>query len=811
MGTFLQDLRYGIRVLVRTPAFTLGVVATLALTIGASTAVFSVVRTVLLRPLPFGDPSRLVWITSMVAPGRRDGPFSLPEFLDYCEQARSLDTLIAYATYSTILSGDGPAERLQGVRISADAFTALGVAPASGRLLVAADDAPEAARVAVIGYALWQRRFGGDPGVVGRTVRLNSEPHVVIGVMPRHFPLPLREIDIVVPLAPGRDPWRAVRTSTNFLRFIGVLKSDVSIGEADGELNSIERRLREQYPTPYAAKMGVALKPLHEQLVSNYQQSLWLLLAAVVLVTAVACANLINLLLARAIVREHEVALRMALGAGQWAIARQVISETLLLTAAGGVSGLLLAIWARDLLVRLGPPDLPRLQETSIDWTVVGFTAAVSVVVAFVFTIVPLWHVRRSNARLARSRGDHGGRGAARARSLVVVSEVALAVLLVVCATLVVRSLLKLQQIDVGFDTTNVTVARISLPRAQYAKREALLQFADRFAEGLHAIPGVRAVGGSNIQPLSGVIAYVNFLVDGRPAPAGKDLPEAQFRVVTDDYVAAMGVPLIAGRAFQASDTETTRPVALVNRRLANQFFPEGNAVGAHLLVGDNTAGRRPIEIVGVVGDVRQVTLDGDPTFDIYIALKQVHDDTLVWLANNQFWMVRSEGDPGAIGESIRRALDRADPNVGLASIRSGDDYIESATRGRRFTTSLLAGFALSALLLALIGLYAVMAYAVAQRTRELGVRMAMGATRLTIATLILRHALLLLGTGAALGLMLAVPATSAMGNLLYETAPMEPAVFAAVALALCVAGTATALVPAGRATRIDPVVALRE
>jgi putative ABC transport system permease protein len=394
---------------------------------------------------------------------------------------------------------------------------------------------------------------------------------------------------------------------------------------------------------------------------------------------------------------------------------------------------------------------------------------------------------------------------------VVVISEVALAVLLVVCSTLVVRSLLQLQRVDTGFDPSGATIARISLPRTNYSERTALLQFADRFSEALRELPGVRAVAGSNIAPLSGVLAWVTFLIEGRPPIAGRDIPQAQFRVVTDDYFAAMGIPLVRGRGFQSSDTETTRPVGVINRHLAATFFADTDPIGAHLRIDDNTGGRRAIEIVGVAGDVRQTTIDGEPTFDLYIPLKQVHRDTVVWLANNQFWVVRSDGDPAMLARGVRRALERADSSVGLASIRSAEDYVDGAMRGRRFTTSLLAAFAMSALLLALIGLYAVMAYAVAQRTRELGVRMAMGATRLKIAGLILWHALVLVASGAALGLVLAVPATSAIRSLLYETSPVDPIVFAAVAIALALAGMATALVPARRAMRIDPLVALRE
>jgi predicted permease len=811
MRTFLQDLRFAARSLSRSRTFTIAVVLTLALTIGATTAVFSVVNAVLLRPLPFADPERLVWITSVASPGRRDAPFSLPEFLDYREQTRTLESLHAYASWSAILTGaGGPAERLQGMRLSAAAFDALGIAPAAGRLLIAADDDVEAARVAVLGYGLWERRFGGDPSAIGRVIRLNGQPHEIVGVLPQHFPLPLRQVEVVVPLAPRRDPWHTVRTSVNFLRFFGRVRADVTTAQAEAELNGVCRLLKERFPTEYATKLGVAVAPLHAQLVVSYHRSLWLLLSAVVLVLGVACANLVNLLLARALVREREVAIRVALGAGGWAVARQLLAEPLLLSAAGGSAGLLLAAWGRSALVSFGPPDLPRLQETSIDWQVILFTGALVAIVSAIFAVVPFWQVRTRSAGPSKSRGDLGGIRAARTRQGIVISEVALAVLLVVCSTLLVRSLVRLQRADPGFDPSGAVIARISLPRDGYTTREAMLQFAQRFGDGLRALPGVRVVGGANIAPLSGVFASVEFLVSGRPPLAPGDIPEAHFRVVTDGYFAAMGIPLLQGRGFSTSDTAATVPVAVVNRHLAAHFFPDGNAVGSHLLIDDNNAGRRPVEIVGIAGDVRQMTLDGDPTFDIHISLAQVQQDTLVWLANNQFWAVRSDGDPQAIGNGIRRALDAADATVGLASIRTGTEYVDAATAGRRFTAWLLTGFALSALLLALIGLYAVMAYTVAQRTRELGVRIAMGASGLEIGGLVLRQAVATLSIGALAGVGLALPATRAMAGLLYQTTPHDPMLFATVGAALVAIGALTAAGPAHRASRVDPLVALR-
>lgn len=808
----MTDLTQAGRALRKAPGFALAVISTLALAIGANTSVFSVVNAVLIRALPYDEPDRLIWIASIDSPGRTDGPFSLPEFLDYRDQTRTLDALLAYASLSAIVTGVGPAERLQGMRLSAGAFEVFGVNPAAGRLLVQADDEADAARVAVLGYGLWQRRFGGDPRSIGRTMTLNGEPHEIVGVLPRDFSLPLRDIELVVPLAPQRDPLQSVRSSVNFLRLIGQLAPKTTMDQARDELTTISQQLRQQFPDAYATKLGVAMTPLHDQLVTNYRRSLWLLLGGVLLVLAVAAANLVNLLLARALARRREIGIRVALGASGWAIARQLLMEASLLCGAGGIAGMLLAYWGLEVLVGIGPADLPRLQETSLDWRVLAYATSLSVGTAMALTLIPLWHLRRdrSHPQFDPVRDGMPEVRSAGLRNAVVVSEMALAVVLLLSSALLLNSLIRLQMANPGFETSGSAIARISLPRTSYSTSSAMRRFVERFEDGLRALPGVQAVGGGNIAPLSGVLASVQFAIVGRPPLASRDIPSAQFRMVTAGYFAAMGVPILQGRPFARDDTGESRPVAIVNRHIKEQFFADEDPIGRQLLIDDNTTAPRAVEIVGVAGNVKQVRLDGDATFDIYVPMTQAHPDVLQWLANNQFWAVRVAGNPRAVTDSIRKTLDAVDPTVGLASVRAADDYLGAATAGRRFTTWLLAGFAMTAFVLALVGLYAVIAYAVGERTRELGLRMAIGASGLSVTWLILRQACGLLTIGTLLGLALTRIVSPLVAGLLFETSPYEARIFVLVLSGLVLTGLVAALVPARRACRVDPLVALR-
>ncbi len=806
-----QELRVAARNARRAPLFSAAIVGTIAVAVGANTAVFSVTNAVLLRPLPFADSDRLVWIAS-VTHDEPNYPFSLPEFLDYREQARSLEGLAAFGSWSAIIGGSGPAERVQGVRISANAFEMLGVRPAAGRLLAPRDDRAEAPRVAVLAFETWQRQFGGDGAAIGRVALLNGEPFEIVGVLPRHFPFPIRPVEIVVPLAPERDPARGVRRSVNSLRFIGRVRPGATPQQAQAELLGISKRLRDQYPDAYAAKTGVSVRPLHAHMVRNHARALTLLTLAAVLALLIACGNLANLLLARASARSSEAAVKLALGATTFDIARSLWIETSLLSAAGGLLGVAAGSWTVRAFIRFGPADVPRLNEVALDWQVFAFAAFLLVSIATVLAVAPLTQLARAASAVRPSRDQGSSRRAARLRQAVIVMETALTAVLLWGSILLIRSFDRLQDVDPGFAVSERVVARIALPRSTYRTAEAVTRFADRFSENIAAIPGVREVGGVNVAPLSGVIATTQFTVGGAPPSDPRDAPTAHYRVVTEGYLPALGVPLVRGRGFASTDVASSMPVALINDHLAQTLFAGEDPIGRSLLVRDNTAGPRPLRIVGVVGDVRQMTLDGAPTFDIYLPMRQAHSDVVQWLANNQFWVIRAAGGASiGIGAGLRHALEAADPGAGLAHVRPLAEYVDGALAQRRFATLLSSALAGVALILVIIGLYSVTAYSVTQRTQEIGLRTAIGASQLGIWWLITRGVLGMLITGAAAGLILAAPAVAPLKAVLVDTEPFDVGLIVSVVAGLMTVGLAAAAVPAWRAARIDPVAALRE
>jgi putative ABC transport system permease protein len=805
-----QEVRIAVRTLLRAPAFSFTVVLTIAVAVGANTAVFSVTNAVLIRSLPFDAPDRLVWIASMTK-DQPNYPFSLPEFIDYRERAKSLDALVAYTTWSAILGGTGSAERLQGIRISSSAFDVLGVKPAAGRLLNARDDDAAAARVAVVAFDLWQRRFGGRDAAIGTVALLNGEPFEIVGVLPRHFPLP-GTIDVAVPLAPDRDPSRAARRSVNLLRFIGRLRPKVTPKQAEAELAAIAARLKAEHPDAYAAKTGIAVTPLQSHLVRNYARGLTLLTLASLVALLVACGNLVNVLLARATTRAADVRVRLALGARAFDVARASWIETFLLSAAGALLGVGLAAWMVRAFTRFGPADIPRLDEVALDVPVLGFAAMLMLLMASFLAVVPFWGVARRPSWSGSARDDGWSRRNGRLREAVIVGEAALAVMLLLASIVLLRSFSRLQAVDPGFPVERRVMARIALPRTAYRTPDSIARFTDRFSEKLQQIHGVENAGGINVAPLSGVLATVQFTVDGTDASDPRNPPSAHFRVVTDSYLAAMGIPLVQGRGFSEHDAAASAAVALINRHLAESLFAGENPVGRRIRIGDNTAGPRPLEIVGVVGDIRQMALDAPPSFDVYVPMRQAHPDVAQWLANNQFWVVRvSEDAPADVARAIRRALDEVDSTAGVAHIRPLEAYIDTALAQRRFSTILSGALAVIALTLVVVGLYGVMAYSVAQRTREIGLRTAVGATRFDIWCLVSRSALGMLAVGAALGLMLAVPALRPLQAVLFRTDAFEPSLVSAVVAGLIGIGMTAATVPAWRAARIDPSRALRE
>ncbi len=812
METLWQDLRYGARQLARSPGFTAVAVLTLALGIGANTAIFSVVNAVLLRELPFKEPDRLVWVQS-VRPDRNDAPFSLPEYIDYRDQTRTLEQLAALANWSVSLTGRGDAERYQGARVSANAFQLLGVEAALGRTLLPADDDPGAPRVVVLTHALWQRRFGADPALIGQKLILNGDSYEVVGVLPPALPPLLPGAELAVPLSPETDPWRHVRTSVNFLRFVGRLKPGFSREQSEAELNSICARLREQFPVEYAGKLGAQLDFLHEQMTGRYRLALLVLLGAVALVLLIAAANLANLLLVRATSRLGEFAIRAALGASRLRLARQLLTESLLLVGLGGALGALVAVWGVDLLVRFSPPDLPRLAEVGIDISVLTYTFLLSLVVGVVFGLASVWGALRtslSDELKREGRGNQPGVHRQLTRRFLVTAEIAMAVMLLTSAGLLMKSLLRIQQVEPGFNAENALVARLSFPRAKYDTLEAFTRFSEELERRLTSLPGVEAAGAVSIIPMGGVFASVDFTIEGRPPLSREEIPHAQYRVITPGYRRVMQIPLVQGRDLSEQDNAQAPAVALINRTLAMKFFPDENPVGTRLFIDDNDTGPRPIEVVGVMGDVKQSALESQPTFDIYIALHQAHKDGFAWLRNNQFWVVRTSGDPLALAETFRRELRSLDPDVPASDLRSMEQYLGSSLAPRRFNLRLMVTFAASALLVAFLGIYGVVAYSVSQRFREIGLRLALGAGRADIYKLILGQGLRLVLAGLGVGLAGTLVSTRLLSGLLFGVTPTDPQTFLAVPLLLAGVTLLACYLPARRAAGVDPMTALR-
>jgi putative ABC transport system permease protein len=812
MDSLWHDLRYAVRMLARKPGFTLVAVLTLGLGIGANTAIFSVVNAMLLRQLPFREPDRLVWVWS-VRPERSDAPFSLPEFMDYRAQNQTLQDLAALANWSASLTGRGDAERLQGARASANIFQVLGVEAAVGRTLIPADDSPNAPRVVVLTHALWQRRFGADPKLVGQVLIFNGESYEVVGVLPPALPFPLPQAEFVVPLSPETDPWRNVRTSVNFLRLVGRLKPGLSRAQAEAELTSICHRLREQFPVEYARKEGVKLELLHEQLTSRYRAALLVLQGAVTLVLLIAAANLANLLLVRATARLREFAIRSALGAGRLRLARQLLTESLVLVGAGGALGLLLALWGVDLLVALSPRDLPRLAEVRLDTSVLLYALGLSLVVGVFFGLTSALGAQRASLNQELTAGGRGVQtGAHRhwAGRFLVVAEITLAVVLLVSAGLLMKSLLHVEEVDPGFAPDNVLVARLSFPQAKYNTAEAFADFSERLEERVLRLPGVEAVGGISILPLSGVWASVDFTVEGRPPLSPEEVPQAQYRLVTPGYRRAMQIPLLQGRDIAPWDNAQAPPVLFIGQTVAAKFFPKENPLGARLLVDDNDTGPRPVEVVGVVGDVKQFGLDAPPTYDVYAALHQAHPDGFHWIRNNQFWVVRTSGNPLGLAEVFRRELRSIDPDVPASDLQSLEQYLTASLAPRRFNLRLILTFAATALLLACMGVYGTVSYGVAQRTQEIGIRLALGGLPRDIFRLVVSQGMRLTLAGVGLGLIGALGLTRFLSSLLYGVSPADPVTYVGIALLLLGISLLACYVPARRATQVDPMTALR-
>lgn len=797
----MRDGRNGWRALGKTPAFTLGAIVTVALAVGSATAIFSVLYGVLLRELPYRQPSDVFWIWSD-QPGRDRTPFNVPDFIDYRDGVKMLSGFAGFFAASANLADESAAERVQGIRATGNLFDVLGANARLGRPLRPADEQPGADHVVVVTESFWVRRFGADPSLVGRSIRLNSEEYTVVGVLAGGLAMPVRDIEFVLPFAADRDARRGSRNSFNFIIGVGRVAGGSSRAQAAGELNAIARRLQEQYPVENARKRGVRLMTLVEGIAGSFRTSLWTLFAAVAAVLLVACANLANLMLTRAAARRRDLAVQLAIGASRVSVVRQVVVESLLVSVTGGAGGVLLAQWGLAALVAMAPAELPRANEIRIDTTVMLFSLALSVLTGLLFGVFPAITSSRVDVRDALQGGSRGTTAAGRRlRGALVSAEVALAVALLVVMSMLARSLANVQAVSPGFDAANVLSARLTLPATRFNTRDAIVTFQRALHDQVSAMPGVSGSAAISLVPLSGLLSRVPFTVEGRSIERER-VPFAQYRTVSAGYFEAARIPLRRGRTFTDADTGGTRAVAVVSEALAKEWLDGLDPIGARLLVDDNDGQPRPLEIVGVVGNVPQVALDAAPTWDLYVTYPQVHADNVATAAN-MFWIVRAGGDVMALAPAFARAVRKIDPEVAASQVRPLESYLAVAVAPRRFSVSLMIAFGVAALALALTGIYAVITYAINQRAREIGIRLALGATRTTIAKLILGHGAVSIVVGVVAGTAMAAGAAQLASALLFGVAATDAAIFAQIAVFVALVSLMACAIPTFRVGRL--------
>jgi putative ABC transport system permease protein len=798
MQALWQDLRFGARMLLKNPGFTLIAIITLALGIGANTAIFSVVNSVLLRPLPYEAPDRLVYVwDSNPTAGFPRFASSPPNFADWRQQQQSFEYLAAFLGWSFNLTGRGEPERLQGARVSAEMFPLLGVKPLLGRTFSPEEDKAGKNRVALLSQALWRRRFAEDRNVIGQSITLNGESYTIIGVIPPGFRVPSQS-EVWIP--GGFDD--LTRRGNHMLGVIGRLKQGVTLAQAQTDMQTIASRLEQQYPDTNKG-WGVQLVSLFDVVVGDVRLALWVMLAAVGFVLLIACVNVANLLLARAATRQREVAIRVALGAGRWRIVRQMLTESVLLALAGGVLGLLLSVWGVELLTSLSAGRIPRVEEIGLDHRALWFTLLVSLLTGLVFGLAPALQSSKPdlNESLKESgKGGETGRRGNRARSLLVVVEIAMSLVLLIGAGLLFKSFLRLQQVKLGFQPENVTTAQISLPPAKYADRQQRNSFFQNLLQQLSAAPGVQSAGVVDPLPLAGDSVW-EFFIEGGPLLPNGGGQNTNFRRCTPDYFRTMSIPLLQGRLFTDRDTAESEQVVIINETLRRRFFPNADPLGKRIAF-DGANGPWHT-IVGVVGDVRHSGLEQEAGLELYRPFAQTPTRSVTLV-------VKSSLDPGSVVASIRREVSSLDAEQPIHSIRPMTEIVARDIAPERFNLTLLAVFAAVALLLALIGVYGVMSYAVTQRTREIGVRIALGAQSRDMLKLVVGQAMWLVLAGVASGVGGALALTHLMKKLLFEVESSDPLTFIAVSLLLTVVALLACWIPARRAAKVDPMIALR-
>jgi putative ABC transport system permease protein len=802
MRTLFQDIRYGIRVLLRSPGFTAVAVFVTALGIGANTAIFSVVNAVLLRPLPYEHPEQLVRVMLRdTKRGETSHDHAYPNFVDLRAQNNSFEELAAYTDTGASLTGGDAPERVNGVNASANLFKMLGVSAQLGRTFTPEDEQPGGAAV-VISRGLWQRKFGADPQAAGRQITLGGKPRTIIGVLPASFQFPFvnTQPEYFVPFDPQGSMEK--QRGANYIQVIGRLKEGVSIEQAEADMRAIAGRLEQQYPEENDGQ-SVGLIPEHEDLVGDMRPTLLVLLGAVGFVLLVACANVANLQLARASGRGREVAIRTALGAARWRVVRQFLTESILLSTAGGALGLLVAAWGISIITAFVPADIPRVKEAGLDPLVLSFTLAVSVLTGIVFGLAPALQATRVDLNEALKEGGRGateGRSRNRVRGLLIVTEVALSLVLLVGAGLLIKSFVNLRNTNPGFDPRRVLTASVSLPKVKYSKDEQLAAFYGQAVERASQLPGVEAAGAILPLPYSDNGIQTNFSVEGQPEPSSGAQPIAGGRIITPDYIRAMSIPVLRGRTFDEHDNAESPKVLLVNETLARKYFPGQDPVGQRLHIGLNGIHG---EIVGVVGDVRDRHLEKEADPEYYVPFRQVPTSSMALV-------MRVRTDPASLAAPLRAVMQGLDKDLPLYEVRTMESRVADSVARQRFSMTLLAAFAGLALALACVGIFSVMSFLVAQRTHEIGIRVALGAQPQDILRMVAGQGMALALTGVGVGLAAAFALTRLMTGLLYEVSATDPSIFVGIALLLALVALLACLMPARRATKVAPMVALR-
>jgi putative ABC transport system permease protein len=797
MNSLLQDLRYGFRMLLGKPGFTLVAVLTLALGIGANTAIFSVVNAVLLMPFPYPHAERLVTMRSNQ---------SLPDLVDIQAQGKSFEEAGGVVLQALDFTGGAEPVQVQAGLSTAGLFNVLGAQPVTGRTFTAEEDVYGGERTVVLSHGFWQRQFGGDPSVVGRQMPLSGNNYTILGVLPADFDAPRESPEVYVSLRVV-NPLAARARGVHFLRTYWRMKPGVTLAQAQSEMEAIDRQLEQQYPAENKGRR-TRLMSLHERVAGDTRPALLVLFGAVGLVLLIACANFANLLLARATSREREIVIRAALGAGRGRLIRQMLTESVMLSLMGGACGLMLALWGIDLLQTLKPANLPRLAGIGIDGRVLFFTLGLSVLTGLVFGLVPALNASRLNVNDALKEGGRSATaGVARHRfsNVLVVTELALALLLLIGAGLLIKGFWRLRSVEPGFETNNLLTMRVELPEARYKEIPKQTQFRERSLEAINTLPGVEAAMVSEV-PLTNDALMHNFVIEGRAPLSPGEEPELFSRTVMGDYFRTMKIPLLKGRDFNAQDREGTPLVGIVNETFVRQYFPGADVVGSRIRWARDDGDPKWITVVGVVGDVKHFGLNQDEQPAVYTPYAQLLQPWKRWMQV----VVRSQGEPLTITNMVKAQIWKIDNQIPVTKVRTMTEVMAVSLAAQRFNMMLLGIFAGVALLLATVGIYGLMSYSITERTHEIGIRMALGAQTSDVLRMVVGQGLKLITVGVALGLVGAFALTRIMSSLLFGVRAVDPLTFAVVSVLLSMVALLAWYIPARRATKVDPMIALR-